>query len=952
MKRFSILLTTLLTLLVLTSAGWAALPAQDNFNRTAENPLSDSGKWTAILGFNSLQTNGTQATWISPNQDQAMVWNADTFTADQEAQVDEENIDIGYAGGGVILRADPTRNRNSFYYAKVYKNYGDPKIDLGYQSGGGYSILATITVPSFVVGNKVKIRVTGSNPVILTAFVDYGSGFVQEGSPYSDSTYKIANGSPGIFSYFDGILDNFSANNYSIPAPPTVTTTSVSSITKTTATTGGTITNGGTDVINNYGYVISLTATNAAPTHGGTGCTYVQVGTDNKTGAYSGDYTTLTSNVLTANTQYSINACLYDSTTSTWINGTATSFTTTRDAIITLIRVDGTAISPIDATGNEAAYELDVTKCLNIAHHNSSTFVPDDVIKISDKGGTYGNTQTSVANYLIAPSSGTDGHPIVYEVVTGETPIFDGSYSIENTVATGHWVLWSGGIYRNANVQAKVMWEDGVALHPLTAGYESNLTAGQFCLDSGYLYYYPSTGTPASHILRGMWVNGNPISWATDGVNYTNYAFDIRERSNLDISGLTFTSCGIGHSSNNSSPVATTIKNVHIHDCNFDHTYWAIYGEIHSNASVAAVSQGFEIDHNNISYCNSGISTWFSGTDLTGPHPLNHNVHDNNITNHSMMDNNNDWPYCFQDDGNGASDHEAISFQDPVGCLITDNTISCPTIRGIPGNKYGESSWDIYYATRAIYYWISNNPTQCTGNKVLRNRIIGRYSPAIYLSVLDTTGYNASGGFGDNIYALNVLQCSGADNQYDGIKLRGSNAGNANPLTTPNYLYNNTINYPNGGIPFEIGNGSKAGYFTWKNNIVVGTFAGAKKVFIDEGDTSYFSFGYDCYSPATAGAHDFYYNNGDMAFPPAGGGWQSYGFDVTGSVVADPKLRASDSALTTLSPCKHGGANPGVAIEGITVISGVGQVGIDGEFFDVTNPAMGAYAQPLTLTPT
>lgn len=78
------------------------------------------------------------------------------------------------------------------------------------------------------------------------------------------------------------------------------------------------------------------------------------------------------------------------------------------------MRADGTAANKAAATGPAS----DASKCMSIATHNGETFSGGDIINISSQGGTY-------TTILAIPSSGSSGNPIIYQAISGETPIFD-----------------------------------------------------------------------------------------------------------------------------------------------------------------------------------------------------------------------------------------------------------------------------------------------------------------------------------------------------------------------------------------------------------------------------------------------------------------------------------------------------------------------------------------------
>jgi len=145
------------------------------------------------------------------------------------------------------------------------------------------------------------------------------------------------------------------------------------------------------------------------------------------------------------------------------------------------MRSDGTAANKAAATGPVT----DSTKCMSLATHNSQTFSADDIIYISDQGGVYSGTLTT-------PSSGTSGHSIIYQNVTGEHPVVDGSataravYTADKNYITvsgltiisgssqGMYSLNSTGVTaRNISISGAA---NGIYFSAVTSGLISNVT--------------------------------------------------------------------------------------------------------------------------------------------------------------------------------------------------------------------------------------------------------------------------------------------------------------------------------------------------------------------------------------------------------------------------------------------------------------------------------------------
>jgi len=559
------------------------------------------------------------------------------------------------------------------------------------------------------------------------------------------------------------------------------------------------------------------------------------------------------------------------------------------------LRADGTAANKAAATSGASA-----STAMSIATHNSETFEAGDHIRLCDTGGTY---KTSI----VAPSSGKDGQPIVYEAAPGHHPVID----LSMDVGADGWKFLGEGVYQKKGY-GRVLWEDGVPLHPAS---NTSCTDGNwfYQIGSGILQYKPTSGAPADHNIQTMWFGGN-AGWG--------YGIDIRNRSNIEISGLTFNRCGIGTGVNSSNPVPL-INNVSIHDNTINNAMWAIFGNLISNS----IMQDVDIYNNQITYCNSGISIWTNSDKTVGhtQHPLRVKVHKNMINNLYSIDSTHDWSYALLK-SYYYTDHEGISFQDPMNCIVADNTITCTT-------TYHDFSSDEYWS-RAIYFFITTNGySKTSGNQVLRNKIYGAYLPSIYISGIPDQTY---GGIENNIFALNVIQSTITSKCGTGFQVNMYSTG-VNTAQNVNYWVNNIINLPTQVNYVGISMSGKSGYWTFRNNIItsrilvkVGTFTGTPFVF----DHNNYHSNDDTWG--------FQVGNHALTFTQ----WKSnYSFDTTASAMQDPRLNRSNSGITILSPsqCKTGGT----PIEGVTVMSGVGQFGIDGRAFDPKHPSMGAYAQPV-----
>ena len=888
LKRFSILLITILTLLVMVGAGWAdtvisqQLTKNDGVNLNADN-------W-----------NGVGQTFVCG------------VTGKKITSVVYSLTKSGTPAGTAV--------------AKIYLITGTSGTD-GKPTGSALATSDPVTLTSLTTSlADTPFSFSGVNQVTLTNGTAYcvtiefsgmtGTDYIGMSLAASDvdaNNNKVYNFSGTWYSYAEDAY--FILYGVDAATPPTVTCQDASTVDQTTATLNGNVTvNNGT--ISAAGFYISTV--NNPPTAADTVVNSADYNSGAAgTGAFTGDATSLTANTTYHCVAFATNA-----------GGTSTSanhnFTTLRNPGTFYMSATGTAANIAAATGvaHPANY-------MNVTVHNAGPFVGDDVIKISDKGGIYTSS-------IIAPSSGSDGHPIIYKKVTGETPTIDLSLNItggdqRSGYGTPGWTEIRTGVYESVGyTTGRVLWEDGVALKCATSNADVGV-GGQWYYEPGYykVVYQPTSGVPSSHTIT--------TAWFEDSNAWLPYGFDLRNISNIEVSGLTLEKCGIGHSQNMTDVTPLTlIKNIKIHDNTINRTFWAIWGNLQTGGSNG-IEQDVEIYNNTINYCNSGISTWTNGapTDVGhAQHPLRHNIHNNTITHHYSIDDNHSWQYACPAAG---TDHEVISFQDPMDCTIADNTIS----QSIVPDFSDTNNW-----TRAIYFFVTTNgASKTSGNKILRNRISGIYVPAIYISGTPT----APGGIENNIYALNVLKATTFN--YLSAPFQINMYAGANPATGVNYFINNTIDYPYslGYHAIDMTYGT-SGYWTYKNNIAtcgravsIGLFTGTPFVF-DHNN-------YYC-----GNGNSFRYDVSDMIFAQ----WQTnaYGqgnLDATGSAMQDPKLRASDSAITSLSPgtSSTGVIGGGTTIGSITGITGItawpmtGVLAIDGKALDGTNPAMGAYAEPV-----
>lgn len=438
------------------------------------------------------------------------------------------------------------------------------------------------------------------------------------------------------------------------------------------------------------------------------------------------------------------------------------------------MRADGKAESKADAISCSSE-----STAMSVARHNKESFSPDDVICLCDDGGEY-------KTGIIAPSSGTNGHPIIYRNADHDTPTID--LSVNEGKSTG-WTDKGGGVYCKSGF-ARVLWENEV---PLKAASSESCSDGNwyYPIGSNKLYYRPTGSSPADHTIRTMWFESG---WSP-------YGLDLRNKSNITAYGLNFNRCGagIGHGQNKSSPV-TPITNISLHHNKFTRCLWAIWSEVVSNGIESDVS----IYDNHIDYCNSGISAWTS-SDSTPGHTQYHTrykVTGNQILNLYSITDTQVWSEALLK-SHYYTDHEGISFQDVQDSVISNNTITTRFAKDMTSDAY----W-----CRAIYLYLTNGDTATSGNSILRNYISGHFYPSIYISTA-----KGHAGFEKNLIAYNVIYYGLSDKGQISFEL---NSASDNPLSGTNYFVNNTIYNTSVGLGIYIINHMN-GSWVVRNNIII-----------------------------------------------------------------------------------------------------------------------------------
>jgi Fibronectin type III domain. len=157
----------------------------DDFNR-ADGPLGANWTKPPASENNLLIVNNQVGVDVESSHNYAF-WSADSFSEDQYSEVTMVNIGLW---NGVIVRAKA--GVDEFYLAIVTS---DHTYSIYVRTASGYTLLAAEggSPETWSAGDIVGLEASGSGPVNLT--------LLKNGNPvltYTDSTYNITGGSPGI----------------------------------------------------------------------------------------------------------------------------------------------------------------------------------------------------------------------------------------------------------------------------------------------------------------------------------------------------------------------------------------------------------------------------------------------------------------------------------------------------------------------------------------------------------------------------------------------------------------------------------------------------------------------------------------------------------------------------------------------------------------------------------
>src|SRR4029453_942040 len=159
------------------------LAVSDDFNR-ADGPLGANWTKPPASENNLVIVNNEVGGDVESSHNYAF-WSADSFSEDQYSEVTMANIGLW---NGVIVRAKA--GVDEFYLGFVGS---DHTYSIYVRTASGYTDLADGFAETWSPGDIVGLEASGSGPVNLT--------LLKNGNPvltYTDSTYNITGGSPGI----------------------------------------------------------------------------------------------------------------------------------------------------------------------------------------------------------------------------------------------------------------------------------------------------------------------------------------------------------------------------------------------------------------------------------------------------------------------------------------------------------------------------------------------------------------------------------------------------------------------------------------------------------------------------------------------------------------------------------------------------------------------------------
>lgn len=253
-----------------------------------------------------------------------------------------------------------------------------------------------------------------------------------------------------------------------------------------------------------------------------------------------------------------------------------------------------------DADGSSYANSM------SVATHNAATFTGDDTIYLCD----------TITSSVIVPSSGAEGHPIVYRGDYADHPC-----TIDGRRIVSSWTDDGGGKYHAATSEAAyLLVEDDIILSKST---DATLTDGNWFYASNVIYYKPTSGVPGDHVVGWSVSNGivpanrqyitiKNVSFKYAGLGGIRSLCSTENNDNITVDGCTFDYCRVGIVFRAST--SGTNSNIAIKNCTMSRCASAIgvYTLASSGDISAAINTAFTIEYNTFNYIGyaNGTTSW------------------------------------------------------------------------------------------------------------------------------------------------------------------------------------------------------------------------------------------------------------------------------------------------------------------------------------------------------
>lgn len=486
------------------------------------------------------------------------------------------------------------------------------------------------------------------------------------------------------------------------------------------------------------------------------------------------------------------------------------------------MRADGTAPNKAAATGPAS----DPSKCMSLATHVTQTFSPDDVIYISNQGGNFSGTLTT-------PSSGTAGHPIIYQNVPAESPVINGT-GFTRAVYTGtkNYITFDGLTVINGSSQG---------MYSLNA---TGITVKNISISG------PGFGIDFSNITAALISN----------ISGSSALFTIRVQN---CPTVTIEDVNVSNSSgtaiNITGPTAAIVNRITTNHMQNAGVYmsgannmsvtgdsWTLSnsGEAHSglvdaisfnanaatNISLSLTNLVIDTAYRSGVYINNGTfaaGSKIDGFDISGFGQ--HGIDLNNLSNIQLLD--------------GRSHNSTGDFSDGVRLTTASNI----TLRNSEIYNNGEDG--VSAATNSIDFIVEHN-------KIYNNGTVDQAS--------NGDGFTAHDGCTGQLVTNNLIY----GNRNDGFALVGGSSGTAHSNTVVNNGDSTSVNMGVRGGFFS----SSTGSWTFKNNILMGNYP--LEINITDAAYAASDFDYNLYYHVgnnTVEANAFYINS---SFPTSD--WANY----------------------------------------------------------------------------